>query len=833
MQTQLATLSASHGVVVLSAPSGFGKTTLLEQHVATLDGPGLFVDLPQTGGVADMVRAFAAALGLGEFVGLSAIVADAKEPSRQWLALRWLADRMREANISWTAIDDLGRCAPDVRTIAARLIERVPACHWCVVLRHDSELPSASLIASGRVATLSASTLAFDVHEVAQLAELLGVRLDATQARQLVASTSGWPVAVALALQSRAGPLVGALPASARARLGEYVEQRMMPDLSECAREAMSWAPYLARLEPDALEALGVLDASAVLADASHRLPLLREAEGIYIVHDLLLERLTAHEKARPSQERRARWRAVGDVVSRYGSPAAALRAYVNAEDDVRIATLLAAQGELLIERGFIDDVSSALTLARGAAPDDMRLTLLEATVDSARGRHDRAEHLFRSVVQSGGSEARIAAVRLATLLVNRGRSGGAEMLAPYADGRDADVETAYAVALAAAGRATEARAVAVRAAAVLCTRPEDGRVACAWQRLALAHHFLDERDLAKDRCEQALEIAEREGLAAEVARIRSLLYSIAIAEDDDDGIVRQAGAMAEAARRAGMRQIELAGLTALLIDAAERGDDEAFERHEAAFAGKGPVRGYADAFPYALAKAMGDVVRRRYASARERMNRVVRDRDASLHVLSCAAAVAALTVASEGRDAARIALASLRHASPTLGTDPRAATVHSDALTQTIIAFLEASFGQAVYARRAARLARKVSSTARERALAHAAHAVAESTTPSQRREALSVLHAAGLSGYARLLALAVPSDVPAIAALTALEHDVLCAYCARRTAKDIADESGRKVTTVRTHVRNICRKLGASGRDSLIAIARSRGLLQHDTQR
>ncbi len=55
---------------------------------------------------------------------------------------------------------------------------------------------------------------------------------------------------------------------------------------------------------------------------------------------------------------------------------------------------------------------------------------------------------------------------------------------------------------------------------------PEDGRVPCAWQRLALAHHFLDERDLAKDRCEQALEIAEREGLDAEVARIRSLLYS-------------------------------------------------------------------------------------------------------------------------------------------------------------------------------------------------------------------------------------------------------------------------------------------------------------------
>ncbi len=80
LQTQLATLSASQGVIVLSAPSGFGKTTLLVQYVMTLDGPGLFVDLPQTGGVADMVRAFAAALGLAEFVGLSAIVAGAENP---------------------------------------------------------------------------------------------------------------------------------------------------------------------------------------------------------------------------------------------------------------------------------------------------------------------------------------------------------------------------------------------------------------------------------------------------------------------------------------------------------------------------------------------------------------------------------------------------------------------------------------------------------------------------------------------------------------------------------------------------------------------------------
>jgi Flp pilus assembly protein TadD len=177
------------------------------------------------------------------------------------------------------------------------------------------------------------------------------------------------------------------------------------------------------------------------------------------------------------------------------------------------------------------------------------------ALVETLRGRMDRAEDLLRRALAGPTSVAVVAAVRLSTLLVNRGRTGAAETIAPFAIAHpeDTDVQSAYAVALAAVGRSDEAHSAAIRTAELLQKASEDHVAARAWQRLGLAHHFLGDRALARDRCESALEIAERDGLVGEIARIRSLLYSIAIAEDDDEQIVREADWMAQAARRAAM----------------------------------------------------------------------------------------------------------------------------------------------------------------------------------------------------------------------------------------------------------------------------------------
>ena len=61
----------------------------------------------------------------------------------------------------------------------------------------------------------------------------------------------------------------------------------------------------------------------------------------------------------------------------------------------------------------------------------------------------------------------------------------------------------------------------------------------------------------------------------------------------------------------------------------------------------------------------------------------------------------------------------------------------------------------------------------------------------------------------------------------LTAVELDILRAMQLGLSNQAIADEQGRTVNTIRTHVSSILRKLGAGSRSEAIVKARSRGLI------
>jgi DNA-binding NarL/FixJ family response regulator len=54
-----------------------------------------------------------------------------------------------------------------------------------------------------------------------------------------------------------------------------------------------------------------------------------------------------------------------------------------------------------------------------------------------------------------------------------------------------------------------------------------------------------------------------------------------------------------------------------------------------------------------------------------------------------------------------------------------------------------------------------------------------------------------------------------------------VLTALAEGRGPKDIALETGRSVYTIQVHIKNIIKKLGCSGRNEALTVARRRGLL------
>ncbi len=807
-------------MVLVAAASGFGKSVALRQHLTTLREPGIEYALRRDFDVADVVRALATLIGVSE--GLPAIVQAATQRGLRPYVARWLGERIDERGVPWIALDDVSLAAPEVRAFLGDLLAQPSSCRWYAAVREASDLRLAMILGEDRLATaIDDSVLTFDIEEIAQLAHSRGVALSVEQSLELMLGTGGWPVAVSIALQHAGdGPFDRRLPA-ARDALRRYVTERACSELPHAQRELLSWGAY-APLRPALLERLGIPDAAQMLRDLSRVMPLLRSVGEEFSAHDLLMEPFVREEALLSTHARNEKWRRVGDAYLALGEHGEALRAFIACGYAQRLVPLLREHGDRLIERGFGADVARALakipSVRRSAEP---ALLLLEATTETERGRKDVAETLLRAACAAEGEVARVAAVRLAVDLVNRGRPGAVDALAPFAAQYpdDPQVQSAYALALAAAGDRVHL-AAAVRAGVRCALRCYDPLVAArAWQRLGLAAHFAGARAEARVHCEAALEITFEEGFDGVEARVRSLLYSIAVAEDDDAAIVAEAAKMVAAARRAGLRQVEIAGLTALLVDAAETGDEARFAEAERDFAGLGPVRGFADAFPYAFARALGEARRARLASAAAGLERIVCEREEPPEIIACADALATFFAAAREPLKARERLGELRKRSRRYSIDPRAATAHTIVLLHVVNAILETRHGQRAAAARHARQATRSAATKRERALARAAHDFSRAEGAGEWRRALDGLRESGLAGYADLFALLGPARrEPSFTVLSALERDILRLYAQRRQAKEIADLLGRNVETVRTHIRNGTKKLGVKGREALI---------------
>ncbi|HET6893874.1 MAG TPA: LuxR C-terminal-related transcriptional regulator, partial [Candidatus Baltobacteraceae bacterium] len=96
---------------------------------------------------------------------------------------------------------------------------------------------------------------------------------------------------------------------------------------------------------------------------------------------------------------------------------------------------------------------------------------------------------------------------------------------------------------------------------------------------------------------------------------------------------------------------------------------------------------------------------------------------------------------------------------------------------------------------------------------------------------ERLQALDAMGYGGVRKVVSQAIERSVHLEAAgdgiLTPAELAVLHALSEGRGPKDIALETGRSVYTVQVHIKNIIKKLGCSGRNEALIIARRRGLV------
>jgi LuxR family maltose regulon positive regulatory protein len=377
-------------VVLLIAPAGFGKTSLLAAQIAALPaGTALaWVSLDEDDDAPRLFACLAAALEPHDLPWRSApaalaaqIGADAGGAGTRRAVTELLnALAGAEAAHGVIVIDDLHRVqAPQVHALLDALVERLPP-QWLLVLssRVEPPLALARWRAADELAELQQDQLRFSPDEAAALlaAEDAGGEL-AARAEELIARTHGWPAGLRLciaALRTRAGAAGG---------LGRHghgaVDRTLFDYLASEVLDDMPAPLHDFLVRSAVLPVLTAARAAAVTGDAraAERLDEI-ERRGLFVTALDAHERtLVLHDLFRDALDDRLRRRLPGEL------PGLLQRAAATEPDPVRRvgyelragdwaaaeATLVDAAEEMLLE-GQVGEVTRLVA----AFPADWRL---------------------------------------------------------------------------------------------------------------------------------------------------------------------------------------------------------------------------------------------------------------------------------------------------------------------------------------------------------------------------------------------------------------------------------------------------------------------------
>jgi LuxR family maltose regulon positive regulatory protein len=286
-------------LVLVSAPAGFGKSTLLADWLEqpALQGAWLSLD----GGDNDVVRfarylAAAAARLAGGTEYPAALDAQGFDPE---LALAGVLDDLGAAGSGVVLVLD----EPAIHRLVGSLIDRLPpGARLAIATRADPPLPLARLRARGELVEIRAEDLRFTPPEAADLLRSAGLDLAGPEIEMLTDRTEGWAAALRLAaisLHDRPdqAALVERFGASHRYVL-DYVVEEVLAGLPAASQEFLLRTSILDRLCGPLCEVVaGVPDGQArleALEGANLLLIPLDQERRWYRYHALFAEILRA-----------------------------------------------------------------------------------------------------------------------------------------------------------------------------------------------------------------------------------------------------------------------------------------------------------------------------------------------------------------------------------------------------------------------------------------------------------------------------------------------------------------------------------------------------------
>ncbi len=430
-------------LVLLAAPAGYGKTTLLSALPEALPAfrLGWFA---LDGEDNDLVR-FLSGLGealanihpelkqtlTGQVAANAGLLgrAGAAFPVQQSMALLVNAVVNLPAPPGILVLDDLHEIAnPAVYAALDYLLDKLPEqLHLVIATRHEPPLRLSQLRARRQLAELTAAQLAFDVQESGRfLNELLRLELSPADLLALQRKTEGWPVGLVLLT----GRLRSLPPHHDRAAFLRHLEPLDAHTFHYLADEVLAHQPEELRtflLETSVLNELnpalcqqltGRTDAAALLAELYRRnlfLTLAGEAGGaIYRYHALFADFLQRELKRNDADRWRALHRLAAGVEK---TPGRAIAHLLAAGEWLAASEQIEANGELFLQQGLQETVSAWIqALPAECIEQRGQLLYLQGLASLLRGDLERARPSLERSLRLPGAE--IDAARRGRLLV-------------------------------------------------------------------------------------------------------------------------------------------------------------------------------------------------------------------------------------------------------------------------------------------------------------------------------------------------------------------------------------------------------------------------------
>jgi LuxR family maltose regulon positive regulatory protein len=439
---------AARRLTLVSAPAGFGKTTLVAQWLAALERPVAWLSLDEAeDDRAHFLEYLVASLQRVEPAIGRAVVEALRSPqaAAPRALLTTLLNDMAAAGPLVLVLDDYHTIASvEVHEVVRVLLERLPSsAHLVVTTREDPPLPLALLRARGQLTEVRERDLRFTADEAAAfLRETMGLSLGAETAAVLAGRTEGWIAGLQLAaLAYRAGDEDAEAFARAFAGDDRYVVEYLLAEVLDGQDAAtgafLEQTCVLDRLNGSLCDALtGRSDGREQLAELHQR--------NLFVV----------------ALDRRGEWYRYHRLF------ADALRARLGRAREADLHERAAAWYE-----------------TAGLTGEAIRHALLYA---ADRGDFDAAERLIRASAEAALQEGAVATVRgwLAAVPAERVRADGrlstwAAWAAAFvgdlgaAEAHAADAESAFG-----AGAPAEAALLPLVRAAIAIVRHEDSAAA-------------------------------------------------------------------------------------------------------------------------------------------------------------------------------------------------------------------------------------------------------------------------------------------------------------------------------------------------------------------